>query len=42
MAEKSYIQMTILSVVAFGGLVLGLIFHRRIEAWLSRKREKRS
>ncbi|HUW59268.1 MAG TPA: TVP38/TMEM64 family protein [Planctomycetota bacterium] len=38
MAEQSYIHVAVVSLVAFLGLLLGLIFHRRIEAWLSRRR----
>ena len=37
-AEKSYILLGILSVLACLGLILGLTFQRRIEAWLSRRR----
>jgi len=38
MAEKSYIEMAIVLGLAGLGLVLGLIFQKRIEAWISRRK----
>jgi len=37
-AEKSYIQLAILSGFACLLLVLGLVFQKRIEAWLARRK----
>jgi uncharacterized membrane protein YdjX (TVP38/TMEM64 family) len=41
LAQESYIELIVVSVLAALGLVLGVIFRRRIEAWVSRKKSGR-
>ncbi len=41
MAEKSYILLVILSILACLALIFGLAFHKRIEAWLSRRKAEK-